>query len=212
MWRQPRARDRLILSGSIDLSGKPHRNCWFAWLFNALNLVEAPSESEIEFPVTVEALTDDSRTAVSFNLPIRIFHSIEEMNLPSETSRLSLPPVDFPEVHIKPVDSTPSGEHLSVPQLLSYIHCPTKFYLKHRLGLPDTNVLLSQESNSDSRDFTIRRALAHLRTATNSERDLSKLIKSATESVSDDLAEDDVALHVKHVPGFRTGEPDVSRR
>ena len=194
-----RARDRLILSGSIDLSGKPHRNCWFAWLFNALNLVEAPSESQIEFPVTIEALTDDSRTAVSLDLPIRIFHSIEEMNLPVDTPRPALPPVDFPEVQIKPVDNAPSGENLSVPQLQSYIRCPTKFYLKHRLALPDTNVLLPQEGDSDSRDFAIRRVLARLRTAADCKRDLSKLIDSATKSVSDDLAEDDVALHVKHV-------------
>ena len=193
-----RARDRLILSASTDVNGEVPSECWFQWLLNAFDLGEAPGESQIEFPVTIEGLADDSQAAVSFDLPIRIFHSVEEMNLPSETSRLSLPPVDFPEVHIKPVDSTPSGEHLSVPQLLSYIHCPTKFYLKHRLGLPDTNILLPQEGGSDSRDFVIRRALAQLRTAADCKRDLSKLIKNATKSVSDDLAEDDVAPHVIH--------------
>jgi ATP-dependent helicase/nuclease subunit A len=200
-----RARDRLILSGLINLNNEAPRNCWFQWLFDALNLKKAPNESQIEFPVTIEALTEDSRTPISFDLPIRIFHSIEEMNLPSETPILSLPPVDFPKVHIKPVDGTPAGEHLSVPQLQSYVHCPTNFYLKHRLGLPDTNGLVPEEDDSDShnfdgtpRDRAVRKVLGQLRTGADCTRDLSKLINTAVKSVSDELAEHDVALHVKH--------------
>ena len=200
-----RARDRLILSGLINLNNEAPRNCWFQWLFDALNLKKAPNESQIEFPVTIEALTEDSRTPNSFDLPIRIFHSIEEMNLPSETPILSLPPVDFPKVHIKPVDGAPAGEYLSVPQLQSYIHCPTNFYLKHRLGLPDTNGRVPEEDDSDShnfdgtpRDRAVRKVLGQLRTGADRKRDLSKLVNTAVKSVSDELAEDDVTPHVKH--------------
>ena len=200
-----RARDRLILSGSTDLSGKAPGNCWFRWLFNALDLEKAPTESRMEFPVTIEALTENSQTPISFNLPIRIFRSMDEMDLSDETSMPLLPAANFPEVRIKPLDSTPTGENLSVPQLQSYSHCPTKFYLRHRLGFPITDVLVpqkidsySEELDGSATDAAVRRALAQLRTAADCKRDLGKLINDAMESVSDDLAAGDAAPHVKH--------------
>ena len=199
-----RARDRLILSGSVDLSGEPPSNCWFRWMLDALELTRAPIDSQIEFPVKIETLTEDSRTPLSFDLPIRIFHSIEKMDLPGEMPIPSLPPIAFPEIHIEPVDSTPPGENLSVPQLLSYAHCPTKFYLKHRLGLSDRNMLVSEEDESDlsgfddnPRDWAVRRVLAQLRTSADCTRDLSRLINAVVISASDEFTEDDVALHVK---------------
>lgn len=200
-----RARDRLILSGSIDLSSKPPRNCWFKWMFDALEWMSAPNESQIEFPVTVEALTEDSRTPILFNLPIRIFHSTEEMNLTGEMPTPSLAPVGFPDIQIESVESTPASEDLSVPQLLSYAHCPTKFYLKHRLGLSDRNILVLENDESDSsefddsaRDWAVRNVLAQLRTPADCKRDLSTLINTAVNSASDEFAEDEVNLHVKN--------------
>ena len=193
-----RARDRLILSGSFGLSSEPPRNCWFNWMLNALELTEAPNESRIEFPVTIETFTENSRTPISFNLPIRLFHSTEEMNLPSDRPTLSLPPVNFPEIHIEPVECMPAGENLAVPQLLSYIHCPTKFYLKHRLGLPGTNVLVPEENHSNLQDLAIRSVLGQIRTHADCNHDLGKLINTAVKSVSDEFAENGVALHVKH--------------
>ena len=198
-----RARDRLILSGSVDLSGKPPSNCWFKWMLDALELTRAPIESQIEVPVTIETLTEDVRMPMSFNLPIRLFHSIEEMNLPDQSPTPSLPPVDFPEIHIEPVESTPSGENLSVQQLLSYAHCPTKFYLKHRLGLSESNILVPENGESDSDDFddspksrAVRGVLAQLRTSADCKRDLGALINTVVNSAPDQLAEDEVALHV----------------
>ena len=193
-----RARDRLILSGSASLSSKTPSDCWFNWMLNALELTEVPNESRIEFPVTIETFTEDSRTPISFNLPIRLFHSTEQMNLPSESPKPSSPPVDFPEIHIEPVESTPAGENLSVPQLLSYIHCPTKFYLKHRLGFPETNVLVPEENDSDLQDAAIRSVLGQIRTNADCNRDLGMLINTAVESVSDALTEDGVTFHVEH--------------
>ena len=193
-----RARDRLILSGSAGLSSKSPSDCWFNWMLNALELTEIPNESRIEFPVTIETFTENSRTPISFNLPIRLFNSTEEMNLPSETPKLSLPPVDLPEIRIEPLECTPAGEVLTVLQLLSYIHCPTKFYLKHRLGLPDTNVLVPEEKDPDLQDAAIRGVLGQLRTHADCNRDLGMLINTVVESVSDTLTEDGVTLHVKH--------------
>ena len=167
-------------------------------MLNALELTEVPNESRIEFPVTIETFTENSRTPISFNLPLRLFHSTEEMNLPSETPTLSLPPADFPEIHIEPVECIPAGENLAVPQLLSYIHCPTKFYLKHCLGLPDTNVLVPEANHADLQDLAIRSVLGQIRTHADCNRDLGMLIKTAVKSVSDEFVEDGVALHVKH--------------
>ena len=198
-----RARDRLILSGSVDSSGKPPSNCGFEWMLDAFELTKAPIESQIEVPVTIETLTGDLRTPMSFDLPIRVFHSIEEMDLPDESPTPSLPPLDFPEIHIEPVESSPTGENLSVPQLLSYAHCPTKFYLKHRLGLSESNILVPEEDESDSVDFddnprnrAVRRTLARLRTSADCRQDLRTLINTVVNSVPDQLVEDEVALHV----------------
>lgn len=200
-----RARDRLILSGSVDSSGKPPSNCGFKWMLVAFELTKAPIESQIEVPVTIETLTGDLRTPMSFDLPIRVFHSIGEMDLPDESPTPSLPPVDFPEIHIEPVESSPTGENLSVPQLLSYAHCPTRFYLKHRLGLSESNILVPEDDESNSADFddnprnrAVRRTLARLRTNADCRQDLSTLINTVVNSARDQLAEDEVALHVNH--------------
>ncbi len=198
-----RARDRLILSGSVDLSGKPPSNCWYRWILDALELTRAPIETQIEVPVTIETLTEDLRTPMSFDLPIRVFHSIEEMALPDESPTPSRTQVDFPEIRIEPVKNTPTGENLSVSQLLSYAHCPTKFYLKHRLGLSGSNILVPEEDESDSVDFddnprnrAVRRTLARLRTSADCRQDLRTLINTVVNSVPDQLVEDEVALHV----------------
>ena len=200
-----RARDRLILSGSFDLSGMMPSNSWFRWMLDALEMTQTPIETQIVFPVTIETLTEESRTPMSFDLPIRIFHAIGEMNLPGETPIPSLPPVAFPEILLEPINSAPTGENLSVPQLLSYAHCPTKFYLKHRLRFSHTDTLLPREDDSDSddfdsnsRDLAVRRVLAQLRTSADRTRDLSTLINTVVKSASAALTEDEAALHVKH--------------
>lgn len=200
-----RARDRLILSGSVGSNDEPPTNCWFSWLLDALDLTKAPVKSRLELPVTIETLTEDSRTPLSFDLPIRIFQSIEEMHLPGETPAPARPRVDFPEIRIEPVNAAPTGENLSVPQLLSYAHCPTKFYLKHRLRLSHRDTLLSPDDDSFSADpeenpmdRAVRTVLAQLRTGADCERGLSTLINAAATSAPDQLAEEEVALHVKH--------------
>lgn len=200
-----RARDRLILSGSVNSSGEPPRNSWFRWILDALDLTKTPIGSQIKIPVTIEILTEDSRTSVSFDLPIRIFQSLGEMSLSGEAPTPSLPRVDFPEIHIEPVNGAPTGENLSVPQLLSYAHCPTKFYLKHRLRLSDTDMLRSPNDESYSADFddnprdcAVRRVLAELRTSADCNQDLSALISAVVSSAPDQPAEDEVARHVNH--------------
>ncbi|MDE0299960.1 MAG: UvrD-helicase domain-containing protein [Candidatus Poribacteria bacterium] len=199
-----RARDRLILSGSMDSNDKPGRNSWFGWLLNALELTQTPSESRIEFPVTIEALTEDSRTPISFNLPIRIFRSIEEMDLSNETPMPALTPVDFPEIRIQSLESPSANEYLSVQKLLSYSHCPTKFYLNHRLGLSAGTVLAMEEDESVAKDFegspidwVVRRVLSQLRTPEDCEQDLGELINTAAHALSAMLAEDEAVLHVR---------------
>ena len=202
-----RARDRLILSGTLDRKGRAHG--WLGWLFDGLGISGTPAEDGVERPVTIEALTEDRPSQISFDLPINIIKSLEALDFVEEEPP-PLPPVTFPAFHIEPLECSSVGETFSVTQLATYAHCPTKFYLKHQLHVPETvgqDVILPLQEDSDrnstARGEAVHKVLAQLRTQADCERDLEPLISVAVRSTNGAVSAQTVRIHVD---GFLTSE------
>ncbi len=133
-----RARDRLILSGTLNQKGEAKG--WFGWLFDALGLSGMPSEGELLYPTTIQSLSEKEDTTIPFDLPIRIIKSPNELDFVE--AEASTPPLssEFPAYHIKPLILSSVNKTVSVTELTTYAHCPTRFYLQHQIRVPSSEV------------------------------------------------------------------------
>jgi ATP-dependent helicase/nuclease subunit A len=218
-----RARDRLIFSGTLDHQGKAAG--WLGWMLDALGITGMPQTDWIERPVTIQALSPEGSppykggarggdfppsgsqgaTPISFNLPIRIIKSLDALDFEAELVPPSPRVSEFPEFHIDALTTNVAGEMFSVTELTTYAHCPMKFYLRHRLHIPES--LNEQRDHSpylDDDGTEIGRAvhavLAKLRTREDCERRLEKALNNAaSETVS-------VEKIRKHVQCFLSSE------
>ncbi len=145
-----RARDRLILSGTADKKG--NASCWLNWLLDALEMSKIPSEGELLYPTTIHFLPEEP-TPISFNLPIRIIKSLDALDhIEEETPTLS-PSTEFPASHIEPLTASAVNKTFSVPELTTYVHCPTRFYLQYQIQMPIS------EPESEETVETVRKAI-----------------------------------------------------
>ena len=145
-----RARDRLILSGTLNEKGEAKG--WFEWLFNALGISGMPSEGELRYPTTISVLSGAEETTIPFNLPIRIIKSPNELHIAQEETPPPSPSIEFPAVQIDPLIPSSVGAIVSVTELTTYAHCPTRFYLQHRIQVPPS------EPQSEETAETVREA------------------------------------------------------
>ena len=145
-----RARDRLILSGT--LTEKEEAREWLGWLFDALEISGLPSEGELRYRTTIQTLSGEEETTTPFELPIRIIKSPNELHIAQEDTPPPSPSTEFPAVQIDPLIPSSVGEIISVTALTTYAHCPTRFYLQHRIQVP------SSEPQSEEVAETIREA------------------------------------------------------
>ncbi len=129
-----RARDRLILSGTLNEKGEARG--WLGWLFDALEISGLPSDSELLYPITIQTLSGEAETTIPFDLPIRIIKSSDELH----TAQKKIPSpallTEFPAYHIKPLVHSSLNKTFSVTELTTYARCPTRFYLQHRIQVP----------------------------------------------------------------------------
>ena len=132
-----RARDRLILSGTLTEKGEARE--WLGWLFDALEISRMPSEGELRYPTTISVLSGAEETTIPFNLPIRIIKSPNELHIAQKETPPPSPSTEFPVVQIDPLIPSPVGEIVSVRELTTYAHCPTRFYLQHRIQVPPSD-------------------------------------------------------------------------
>ena len=145
-----RARDRLILSGTLNEKGEAKG--WFEWLFNALGISGMPSEGELRYSTTISVLSGAEETTIPFNLLIRIIKSPNELDYDEAEEPTSSSASEFPVVQIDPLIPSSVGEIVSVTELTTYAHCPTRFYLQHRIQVPPS------EPQSDEIAETVREA------------------------------------------------------
>ena len=193
-----RARDRLIITATLK---KEKPTGWFSWLCDALDLPDIPSDPTITRPVTIEKLEREQTTKIAFELPIRIIRTLDELDFVEEEAATADTPV-FPKYHITPLEPALVGETFSVTQLVTYIHCPTKYHLKYQLYLPDIveqEAVLPQPAHPETDGTALGRAvhevLAKLRTKADYER-VDALIESAVRRPGGTVSAQMVREHV----------------
>ena len=149
-----RARDRLILSGSLDEKGKA-RN-WLGWLFEALDISGIPAEEEfLNRKTTIRTLSGEKTKQVTFDLPIRVIKFPDQLDSVEEETPPPLPSAEFPAFHIQPLITASVNKAFSVTELTTYAHCPTRFYLQHQIQMPIS------ESQPDETVETVRSQVNH---------------------------------------------------
>jgi ATP-dependent exoDNAse (exonuclease V) beta subunit len=146
-----RARDRLILSGSLNDKGKA--GDWLGWLFDALAISGLPSEGEfLNRKTTIRALSGEKTTRITFDLPIRIIKSPDELNVAEEEKLTPPPSTEFPAYHIDPLIPSSVNKIFSVAKLTTYAHCPTRFYLQHQIQVPPSEPQSKEAAETDRKD------------------------------------------------------------
>ena len=141
-----RARDRLILSGTLTQRGEARG--WFGWLFDALGISGIPTEGELLYPITIETLLGEEAATI----PIRIIKSPDELDFAKEETSTPSALAEFPTYHIEPLIASSVNRTFSVTELTTYAHCPTRFYLQHQIQV------LRSDFQSEEPAETIREA------------------------------------------------------
>ena len=177
-----RARDRLILSGTLNEKGEARG--WLGWLFDALEISGMPSEGELLYPITIKALSGEEATTI----PIRIIKSLDEPDSVEEKVTAPSPSAEFPAYHIDPLIPSSASKTVSVTELTTYVRCPTRFYLQHQIQMP----ISDSHSEETARETAVHAVLARLQTREDCARDLAPLIRAVSIDVSTETVREDV--------------------
>ena len=156
-----RARDRLILSGTLSDTGKPRQ--MLEWLHKHLGIGEEDNLSNL--PFTLEVFSDNNR-------PLEDIISTDKAA--DETT-----PVKFPEFMSSDLKPTEVPAAFSVAELANYARCSLRYQLENLLQIPPING--DTDPNEEERDSTIRRVLAQIRWRSDAEY-LDTLIEQVSEN------------------------------
>ena len=146
-----RARDRLILSGTAD--ERNSKICWLNWVLDALEISDISSEGEFLRPTKIEVSSGERPKEISFDLPIRIIKSLDELDFVEEEAPASPPSTAFPAYHIEPLIAASTDKTFSVSELATYVHCPTRFYLQHQIQMPISEPQLEETTEIARKDI-----------------------------------------------------------
>ncbi len=136
-----RARDVLVLSGDPLLRGaSPSR---LGWLMDALEMQRNVPQAALELSTSVTVLKREGERFVtgeveySFRVPI-----LRPDDLQYDTHQETVPATiaDVPSLMIRPVSPHPTKEIFSATKIRTYRECPTRYYLRYILGLPEYQV------------------------------------------------------------------------
>ncbi len=133
-----RARDMLILSGARKKGSQT--DTYMDWLLPALGGGPIFGEEHMEFPVSLPILRQQNgeytQSIEQYRLPVYIVRpkdlpSVETFRREQQTS------TSQPKSLIAPVSSRPQGEIFSASKIRTYLGCPSRYFLRYVLGLPD---------------------------------------------------------------------------
>ena len=179
-----RARDRLILSGTLSDTGKPRQ--MLEWLHRHLGIGEEDNLSNL--PFTLEVFSDSNR-------PLEDIISTDKAA--DETT-----PVKFPKFRSSNLKPTEIPAAFSVAELANYARCPLRYQLENLLQIPPING--DTDPDEDGTDSAIRRVLARIRKQSDAEN-LDTLIGEASENDPDMTSESETTLRV-HANNFLNSE------
>ncbi|MDP4236346.1 MAG: UvrD-helicase domain-containing protein [Bacteroidota bacterium] len=137
-----RARDHLILSASPK---KQYKNTRIGWVFESLGQVPGEDSSELNLKTSISRYKAKGVSSESYSEPISFFIPvIRNQNdfLVSSNRSDSNPEIRQEYIfYLDGVEPSESTGRYSPSQLLTYLECPTKYYLRYQLGLPEASRL-----------------------------------------------------------------------
>ncbi len=137
-----RARDRLILAGSLEATGK-QRNM-LEWLYTHIGIGE---QNALCLPVELDVYADNSTSTHCFNLPIRIFRNLGDIP-DGETQDEDTVIAGMPELPLGAGTPQTSGAAYSVTALGNYARCSMRYQLENVLRIPNAGHEASDEENN----------------------------------------------------------------
>lgn len=152
-----RARDLLVLSGRVKERG--HHDSFLSLLLKTLDINPVGVQGTIiEIPHQRLNVLDvvDGRYEASERvqtLSVRIFTSIESIPFTTQTQTGAAAPIPLGELFIEPLQAQTRGDFFSATQIKTYLECPTRYFLKYRLGLPEQTMIPHDfDENEDAND------------------------------------------------------------
>ena len=211
-----RARDKLILSGTLPENKRPQN--MLKWLYTHLNIGE--DDNVLKLAVELNVLADNRSSSHSIELPIPLHRALEDIASETEDAdkgkcRSDLPiaieaesAVEFPAAPKDVLQPTVIGTSLSVDELANYARCSLRYYLEHVLRLPPT---VASDNGDDSDgirsipttmlDFAVRHVLRQIKTSATMHR-----LDEAIHKVSHDYQIEIPAAYVGPIERSETGQ------
>ena len=147
-----RAKDRLILSGSLNAYYKPDN--MLKWLYEYLAIGEAGDS--LELPVTLNVHSNNTTDTESFhlNIPIikQLYGIIDADKISDETT-----PAQFPEHPFSSPKTSDFSTSFSVTELANYARCPLRYQLENVLRIPT-----AEEGQTDLDETEMDVAIHHV--------------------------------------------------
>ena len=180
-----RARDRLILSGTLSNTGKPRQ--MLEWLHKHLSINEEGNLSNL--PFTLEVFSDNNR-------PLEGIISADEAS--DETTL-----VEFPEFMPSELEPTGVSAAFSVAELANYGRCPLRYQLENVLQIP-VNGQGAADLDETEVDDAIRYMLSRIRQRSDVEN-FDTLIEQVSENYPEVTSESETTFRM-HVDNFLNSE------
>ena len=196
-----RAQDRLILSGTLPVNGKPQQ--MLEWLYKHLSIGE--EDDSLSLPVALEMFADNRTSLQSFPLQIPISRALADIESTDTTSD-EITPVDFPEP-LRKLEPTGTSAAFSVAELANYARCPLRYQLENVLRIP-VNGQEELDQDEDETDAALRYTLSQIRRRSDIE-DLDTTIDEALENYPEVTTESKVGNRsslLQHVNNFINSE------
>ena len=146
-----RARDMLVISGRHEGANPSY----LKWVVEGLSLDVPPESGEIVLPsspVKILERNGDQRvlTEVFNDLRIAVTVSGVTPKVKPLVLESSEPESTSPEILIDPLPGKFQGDFFSATQIRTFLECPTKYYLKYFLGLPERQAYYIDEEEESS--------------------------------------------------------------
>lgn len=196
-----RAQDRLILSGTLSVNGRPQQ--MLEWLYEHLNIGE--EDDSLSLSVALEMFADNRISLHSFPLQIPISRALTDTESTDKTSD-EITPVDFPEP-LRKLEPTGTSAAFSVSELANYARCPLRYQLENVLRIP-VNGQEELDQDEDETDTALRYTFSQIRQRSDIE-DLDTTIDKALENYPEVTAESKVGNRsplLQHVSNFINSE------
>lgn len=134
-----RARDMLVLAGRFDATETAPS--YLRWTMDALGLSQMPItrriKREIPTKVCVESGNGYEILEVNHAFEIQFFTSSEEIAIAGKELVSKEEVINFDTILLTKYESKAYSEFFSATQIQTYWLCPTKYYLRYRLGMPE---------------------------------------------------------------------------